>query len=235
MRINAAMLEAYLDRVMLVASHRDGEAQEIRHELADHLYAKVEALVAEGLSYESAIMTTLKESGNAVAIGYRLRDPWRWVDIRTQGIARGVIAIGPGAIGIIAIGGWSVGVLALGGAGVGVFSIAGAALGLIAWGGLSIGLFATGGLAIGLIAVGGMAIGGLAHGSQTFSSPLLSEGFLAPLAPWVRSFASAQPKFSLLISLLTNTILIPLMVITMYLEQKRIRLDPDRENELWLE
>ena len=70
---------------------------------------------------------------------------------KPNGVAKGIIAIGPVAIGVVAIGGLSIGVIGLGGL---AFSL------LLSLGGLSLSAFsAFGGLAIsGYLAAGGLAI-----------------------------------------------------------------------------
>ncbi|HNW46014.1 MAG TPA: hypothetical protein PKN02_01245 [Thermotogota bacterium] len=72
-----------------------------------------------------------------------------------NGVAKGIIAIGPIAIGVIAIGGISVGVIGFGGIALSV---------LFSFGGLSLSAF----LSFGSIAISGLlAIGGLAFSYQT--------------------------------------------------------------------
>ena len=158
-------IERYLDRVMAVADVRDAARErQIREELRDHLEQKVDALKSEGYSGSEALVKAVEDHGNAVVVGYRLR-PWRFLDVRLRGTARGVIAIGPKARGIVAIGGLAMGVFAFGGVAIGAFSFGGLALAaLLAWGGAAAGTIAYGGLAIGLVAFGGMAIGGIAAG-----------------------------------------------------------------------
>lgn len=233
MKIDDEMLERYLDRVMLVADRRGGDAGEVRQELADHLYAKVEGLEATGLSRQSAILSALRKHGKAVTVGYQLREPWRMVDIRARGVARGIIAFGPGAIGVIAVGGWSVGVIALGGCSAGILSLGGLALGLVAWGGLSLGAVAIGGLAVGLLAVGGMAIGVIAQGAQVIAYQALNESFLAPIAGAFRG----SRLFGFSLNLYVNILMLPLILIISILmakEEKRIQITR-REDELWFD
>src|SRR5512138_525425 len=138
-------IDRYLDQVMAVADIRDRarEAQ-VRAELRDHLEQKVDALVVEGYDKAEALVKAIEDHGRPVIVGYRLR-PWRLVDVRLRGTARGVIAIGPRARGIVAIGGLAIGVFAFGGIALGAVSFGGCALALLlAWGGL-----AGGGLAYG--------------------------------------------------------------------------------------
>ena len=157
-------MERYLDKVMAVAEIRDTTRErQIREELADHLEQKAAALAAEGYSETEAILKALDDHGNAVIVGYRLR-PWRFVDVRLRGTARGVIAIGPRAHGVVAIGGFAFGVFAFGGVAIGAFGFGGMTVALLAWGGMAVGGIAYGGLAAGLVAFGGMAVGVIASG-----------------------------------------------------------------------
>jgi hypothetical protein len=159
-------LDRYLDRVLLYANKSDSESGAIRQELKDHLLQKVEDLVGKELPREEAILEALRQHGPPNVIGYRLRGPFPWIDIRSQGTARGVIAIGPRAIGIFAFGGWAMGVFAFGGFSLGLFSAGGFALGLLyAWGGFGMGGIVSAGTAIGVVAAGGLAIGLVAVGN----------------------------------------------------------------------
>lgn len=84
---------------------------------------------------------------------------------RRRGVARGIIAIGDGAIGGVAIGGGAVGIVAVGGGAAGIVAIGGGAIGLLAGlGGGAIGGCAVGGLALGGLASGGGAVGYVAQG-----------------------------------------------------------------------
>lgn len=162
------ILARYLDRVLVYANKTEVEAEPIRRELKDHLMQKIDDLVATGLSKEEALLEALRQHGSPKTIGYKLRGPFPWIDIRSQGTARGVIAIGPRAVGIFAFGGMAVGVVACGGAAVGIVSAGGLAVGLLfAWAGLGIGGVVAAGMAVGLIATGGLAIGMVAEGAQS--------------------------------------------------------------------
>jgi hypothetical protein len=143
----------------------DERASKIRAELRDHLEQKVESLQSEGYDGAEAIVKAVEDLGNPVIVGYRMR-PWRMVDIRVRGTARGVIAIGPKAYGVVAIGGVATGVFAFGGLAFGLVSFGGLALGLLALGGVAAGALAYGGLALGLVAFGGMALGVIASGGS---------------------------------------------------------------------
>jgi hypothetical protein len=159
------ILDRYLDRVLLYANKPESESEAIRQELKDHLLQKVDDLAGSGLPREEAILETLRQHGSPKIIGYKLRGSFPWIDIRSHGTARGVIAIGPRAIGIFAFGGVAVGVFACGGAAIGLFSAGGFALGLLfAWGGLGIGGVVSAGGAIGIVAAGGLAVGVVAAG-----------------------------------------------------------------------
>ena len=160
-----SILDRYLDRVLVYANRPEAETEAIRQELKDHLLQKVDDLAGNGLPREEAILETLRQHGSPKIIGYKLRGSFPWIDIRSHGTARGVIAIGPRAVGIFAFGGAAMGVFAFGGAAVGLISAGGLALGLLfAWGGLGIGGIVSAGGAIGIVAVGGLAIGVVAAG-----------------------------------------------------------------------
>jgi hypothetical protein len=160
-----SILDRYLDRVLLYANKPESESGAIRQELKDHLLQKVEDLVGGGLPREEAILEALRQHGPPRVIGYRLRGPFPWIDVRTHGTARGVIAIGPRAIGIFAFGGQAMGVFAVGGFSMGLFSAGGFTLGLLyAWGGLGMGGIISAGVALGVVAAGGVAVGVVAVG-----------------------------------------------------------------------
>jgi hypothetical protein len=165
-----SILDRYLNRVLIYANQPEPKAEAIRKELKDHLLQKVDDLTKTGLSHEEATLEALRQHGPPKSIGYRLRDPFPWIDIRSQGTARGVIAIGPRAVGIFAFGGVAFGVIACGSVAVGLFSAGFLAVGLLfAWaflgaGGLvmafaAIGLVADGYWAVGVIAADGIASG----------------------------------------------------------------------------
>jgi hypothetical protein len=89
------------------------------------------------------------------------------LDVRTEGTARGIVAIGPRAVGVIAFGNVAAGLFAFGNVAVGMLAFGAVALaGSVAVGGLSLaplgiaaGLAAVGRVACGIIAGGGLAIG----------------------------------------------------------------------------
>jgi hypothetical protein len=162
----------YLDRVMVYANRSPAEAMGIRAELEDHVLKKVSYFEAKGLPREDAIFQALKEYGHPRIVGYGLRPRFPLLDIRVQGCARGIIAIGPRAVGIVAFGGAACGVFSFGGFSAGIFSMGGFALSLIlafggfafapvgiAYGGFALGLIAFGGFACGICASGGVGIG----------------------------------------------------------------------------
>jgi hypothetical protein len=152
-----SILDRYIDRVLIYANQAEPKAQAIRKELKDHLQQKVDDLAGSGVSRE--------------VIGYRLRGAFPWIDIRSHGTARGVIAIGPRAIGIFAFGGFAVGIVACGGAAVGLVSAGGLALGLLfAWAGFGMGGIVAAGFALGIIATGGLAIGVVVEGAQSIGA-----------------------------------------------------------------
>lgn len=87
----------------------------------------------------------------------------------SYGLAKGVVAIGDGAIGGVAIGGGALGVIAIGGGACGLVSLGGAAVGLFgALGGGAVGAIAVGGGAIGVCATGGGAVGVVAQGGGVY-------------------------------------------------------------------
>ncbi len=158
-------LDRYLDKVIEIADLRDPAKEErVREELYDHLREKISDLKTEGYSEHEAILKAMEDHGKPIIIGYRLR-PWRFIDVRARGTARGFIAIGPKARGVVAIGGIAVGIFAVGGVSAGLVSFGGLALGMLfAWGGAAIGGLVYGGLACGVVACGGMAVGVVAAG-----------------------------------------------------------------------
>lgn len=175
-------MEKYLDRVMIYAHRSENEAPLIREELRDHLLKKVADLEAEGLPREDAIFQAIESHGHPRRVGYGLRRRWPLLDVRSQGTARGIIAIGPRAVGVFAFGGAAFGVVAFGGFSAGLLSTGGFALGLLfslggfslsplglAYGGFAMGMLAIGGFAVGVAACGGMAAGLWAYGATAFS------------------------------------------------------------------
>jgi hypothetical protein len=163
-------LNRYLDRVLVYANKPEAEATSVRQELKDHLLQKIEDLAAGGMPREEAVLEALRQHGSPKVVGYGLRGPFPWVDIRSHGTARGVIAIGPKAVGVFAFGGLAVGIFAVGGFSLGLFSAGGFALGLLmAWGGFATGGVVSGGMALGVVAVGGMAVGLVAAGGSALA------------------------------------------------------------------
>jgi hypothetical protein len=155
-------LTEYLDRVMVYANRSQADAMNVRMELEDHLLKKVSEFEAKGLPREDAIHQAMKHYGHPRTVGYGLRPRFPLIDVRTQGIARGVIAIGPRAFGVVAFGGMASGVFAFGGLSLGIFTMGGLALSLIfAFGGFALAPLgiAYGGFAAGLLAFGGFAAG----------------------------------------------------------------------------
>jgi hypothetical protein len=155
-----SILDRYLDRVLVYANKPESESEAVRKELKDHLLQKVDDLAKNGLSREEATLEALRQHGSPRVVGYGLRGPFPWIDIRSHGTARGVIAIGPKAVGFFAFGGFAVGIVSFGGFSLGLFSAGGFALGLLcAWGGFAGGGIVSGGMVLGAVAVGGMAVG----------------------------------------------------------------------------
>jgi hypothetical protein len=175
------MLEDYLTRVMVYANLPPSHASEVRQELRDHLLEKIKDLKAQGLPEEDAVYQAINAHGHPRVVGYGLRPRFPLVDIRSQGTARGVIAIGPKAVGIFAVGGTAIGVFACGGLALGLVAFGGLGAALlfafcgmgaapVAYGGVAVGLTAAGGAACGAAAVGGFAVGLLAEGGRALSA-----------------------------------------------------------------
>ncbi len=160
-------LQKYLDQVILYANRKEEEAAKIRVELEDHLRQKTADLAARGLTREDAVFQAIEDHGTARTVGYSLRKGFALLDVRTQGTARGFIAIGPRAVGIIAFGNVAVGLIAFGNLALGALAFGALAIaGLLSVGGISlaplgaaVGLAAVGRTALGMIACGGLAVG----------------------------------------------------------------------------
>ena len=86
------MLDRYLDRVLVYANQPASKSEVIRRELSDHRLQKIDDLVSSGVPKEEAMLEALRQHGAPKVIGYKLRGPFPWIDIRSQGTARGVIA-----------------------------------------------------------------------------------------------------------------------------------------------
>lgn len=173
-------IDTYIDRVMVYANPKLVDEPTLRAELRDHLETKVEQLKAEGTAVEDAVFAAIEDHGPAWRVGYGLRPKWPWIDVRTKGTARGIIAIGPKAVGVFAFGGAAMGVFAMGGLAAGLVTWGGVCLALLfAWGGVGLapltfaalgaGIFVMGGLAVGVIAMGVTAIGLWAAGSNVIN------------------------------------------------------------------
>ncbi len=160
-------LQKYLDQVILYANRKEEDAKKIRTELEDHLRQKIADLQTRGLPREDAVFGAIEDHGHPRTIGYGLRKGFALLDVRTEGTARGFIAIGPRAVGIIAFGNVAVGLIAFGNFALGALAFGFLAIaGLLSMGGISlaplgaaVGLAAAGRGAYGMIACGGLAIG----------------------------------------------------------------------------
>ena len=160
-------LQKYLDHVMIYANRKQDDAAKIRLELEDHLRQKITELEAQGLPNEDAVARAIKAHGTVRTVGYGLRKGFALLDVRTEGTARGFVAIGPRAVGVIAFGHVAVGLFAFGTLSLGMLSFGTVALaGLVSVGGASLaplgiaaGLAAVGRVACGVIAGGGVAVG----------------------------------------------------------------------------
>ena len=156
-------IERYLNRVMLYANRRNAaDAERLRNELHDHLLTKLEQLEAEGMPREDAVFQAIEDHGHPRTVGYGLRPAFPWLDVRTHGTARGVIAIGPKAVGVVASGGVAVGVVAFGGIACGIVSVGALAAALLfAWAAAAVvplGL-AFAGIGLGMVVAGGLVLG----------------------------------------------------------------------------
>lgn len=160
-------LERYLDHVMIYANRKPDDAAKIRLELEDHLRQKITELEAQGLPSEDAVSQAIKAHGTVRTVGYGLRKGFPLLDVRTEGTARGIVAVGPRAVGVIAFGNVALGLFAFGNISLGFLAFGAVALaGSVAVGGVSlaplgaaVGLAAVGRVACGIIAAGGVAVG----------------------------------------------------------------------------
>ncbi|MDH4239688.1 MAG: hypothetical protein OEW48_09010 [Phycisphaerae bacterium] len=160
-------LQKYLDQVILYANRKEKESVKIRAELEDHLRQKTADLAARGVPREDAVFGAIEDHGTARTVGYGLRKGFALLDVRTEGTARGFVAIGPRAVGIIAFGNVAVGLFAFGNIALGALAFGALAIaGLLSLGGISlaplgaaVGLAAVGQGAFGMIACGGLAVG----------------------------------------------------------------------------
>ncbi|MEM6885467.1 MAG: permease prefix domain 1-containing protein [Verrucomicrobiota bacterium] len=186
----------YLERVFQFAELDPQEHREKWDELEDHLLSSIEAEKQAGLGDEEATLKAIRKMGHPQVIGSRLSRPWRWLDVRATGTARGFVAIGPKAVGVIAFGGYARGFIAIGGLSIGVISNGGLGIGLFSWSGLSLALISYGGLALGGVTWGGLSAGILSQGG--FVTALVSRGggevhsfykSMAAAPEWIQSFA----------------------------------------------
>jgi hypothetical protein len=160
-------LQKYLNQVILYANRKEEESVKIRTELEDHLRQKIADLQASGLPREDAVFQAIEDHGTARTVGYRLRKGFALFDVRTEGTARGFVAIGPRAVGIIAFGNVAVGLFAFGNLALGALAFGALTIGVfLSIGGISlaplgaaVGLAAVGQGAFGMIACGGLAVG----------------------------------------------------------------------------
>jgi hypothetical protein len=227
-------LEKYLDQVLVYANRPTDQATAIRAELKDHLMEKVAQLQAQGTVVEDAVFAAIEDHGAPRVVGYRLRPRFPLIDIRSQGTARGVIAIGPKAVGVFAFGGVSVGVFACGGVSAGVITFggicaallyawAGIGVGAIVFAGIAFGLLAVGGLAVGIVAVGATAIGFWAQGARCLSYYNTSD--VPPILTTFDHILTNQQWF-FAITGIGLAIMLPLILITnvlQYREYRRVR------------
>lgn len=235
-------IEKYLDRVMTFANLDEPHATEVRQELRDHLKEKAERLEAEaGLPPEDAVFKAVEDHGNPRVVGYALRPAFPWLDVRTRGTARGVVAIGPRAVGIVAFGGAACGVFAFGGVAAGVVTWGGMVLALLfAWGGLGaslgmafvgvgVGTLAIGGMVAGIVAVGGTAAGlwvPAAGGGVSYFTAENVPPALSVADPWLENPTASSVWLSLLL-LVPFLVVVPVSTILQERERRRVnRADP---------
>lgn len=194
---------------MIFANRNEADAPVIRAELKEHLLDKADDLQANGLSTDQALSQAIEDHGAPKTIGYALRPRFKWLDVRTHGTARGIIAIGPKAVGVVAIGGIATGVFAYGVLSLGLLSCGLLGIGLlIALGGVAIAPFgaATGLIAIGLVAMGLVSVGIWATGWFIISG-LMWEGatycYSISQETWGTAPAYIQHIYKVLIPLCT--------------------------------
>jgi hypothetical protein len=160
-------LQKYLNQVILYTNRKEEDAAKIRAELEDHLRQKIGDLQTQGLTREDAVFQAIEDHGTARTVGYSLRKGFALLDVRTEGTARGFVAIGPRAIGIIAFGNIAVGLFAFGNLAFGALAFGALTIGVLlslgfislALLGAAVGLAAVGQGAFGMIACGGLAVG----------------------------------------------------------------------------
>ena len=152
---------------MIYANRKPDDAAKIRLELEAHLRQKITELEAQDLPSEDAVSQAIKAHGTVRTVGYGLRKGFALLDVRTEGTARGIVAVGPRAVGVIAFGNVAVGLFAFGNISLGFIAFGAVALaGSVAVGGISlaplgaaVGLAAAGRVACGMIAGGELAVG----------------------------------------------------------------------------
>ena len=179
------IIDLYLDRLLHTAELPEPRATELRAELSDHLHTSYEAALASGEKPEDAAFKAIQKMGEPKAVGNKISRPWQWIDIRTEGTARGFIAIGPKAIGVIACGNISCGVFSVGVISTGLIAFGALSFGIFTWAAIAAGLVSIGGMAIGMVATGGVAVGWLAEGLATVA-PATSPEFLQSLLTFPR-------------------------------------------------
>ena len=201
-------IETYVNKVLTYADPLPKDRDAVEHEVRDHLYTKVERLVQDGVPLEDAVYRAVRDYGPARRAGYGRRRPDRLLDIRIEGTARGVVAIGPRAVGVVAMGGLTCGVVSFGAVSVGVIGFGALTLGLVAACGAVAAspLLATGAAAVGLIAVGQSAVGAIAFGNTAMG--LVAEGQATQTpgtAPaWIKALRSWIPTGGLLTGLVVT-------------------------------
>ncbi len=184
----SSLMDRYIDRVLHFAHKPERESEALRQELKDCLLQKVENLTADGMPRGEAILEVLTQHGPPSAAAWRLRGRLPWIDIRKEGIARGVLAIGPRAIGIFAFGLWAIGIFAFGYLSLGVFAV-----GFVSFGIFTVGLATSCGLwAVGLpLNSGGLVVA--ASFLYSMESPSRKRIMEADLLVARRSIRTTQP------------------------------------------
>lgn len=215
-------VQKYLDQIVFYADRSENEASQIRAEIEDHLSSRMAELQQQGYSEQDAAFAAIEAHGHPRTVGYGLRQH-RWIDIRTQGTARGFIAIGPKAVGTIALGGVAIGVFACGLVGIGVVSLSaigiallwcfGAAIAIapfgVAYGGIAMGLAAAGVWSCGVVTVGYESLGLYARHWADPAFYTRAPGPLAYVDALIQAYAAIWPGpvTSLVVHTLTYSLL----------------------------
>ena len=216
-------IDVRLDEVVLRALEKQPDR---RYQQASTMKTQVE-MIAQGPAQPVAPVPPRFPSGvdyksKSTLFGWPLVHVATGVDPATgrARIARGIIAIGGGAVGVVAFGGMAAGGFAVGGVSLGIVSFGGCSLGVLALGGLSVGLLmALGGLAVAPVAIGGQAVGIWALGAQALGVHKFQVAGQDPVAQnffttWAMALLAHLPAISsVLVTLMVLvTVLVPLWI-----------------------